>query len=144
MSPLEYQEWIKTHIPDPVLMDDKSRLYEYLDILSSDESPIIYKEFALKGLGMIAMKYNSDPIILCGALPLIKEQLLSSHPTLISQSIRTLTFIADNNGKDDIIQEEIHILIRSIISEREIPQNIKNMGLKFYFKILDTPLDNLI
>lgn len=144
MSPMEYQEWVKTHIPDPVPMDDKSRLYEYLDVLSSNESPIIYKEFALKGLGMIAMKYNSDPIILCGALPLIKEQLLSSHPTLISQSIRTLTFIADNNGKNDIFQEKIHVLVRSIISEKKIPQNIKDMGLKFYFKMLDTPLDSSI
>lgn len=134
---MEMQEWIKINIKDPLPMDDKSRLYELLNVLSDDNSCTAYKDFAIKGLGMMATKYGTDSIILCGALSLIKDQLSSSNPILIAQSIRTLTCIANNGGDQDIIQEKLHILVRNIISEKSTPNYVKEMGLPFYFKISD-------
>ena len=59
---------------------------------------------------MMSVKYSASPIILCGGLPLIKEQLLSSNPILISQSIRTLKFISNHGGEKDIKEEGLDIL----------------------------------
>jgi len=142
MTPKEIQEWIKINIKDPIPMDDKSRLYEYLDVLSNTDSPIPYKEFALKGLEMIASNYSAHSIILCGALPLIRDQLNSPHPMLIAQSIRTLTSLANNGCEKEIIQEKLHTLVRNIVSIKSTPQYVKEQGIKFYFKMLDTPLDH--
>lgn len=136
-----FQKWLTVNVKDPLPMDDKSRLHEYLDILSS-ESQVVHKDFALKGIGVLAIKYSASPIILCGAIPIIKEQLQSDHPTLIAQSIRTLTFISKHGGHKDILEERLHILIRNVISKKELPQYVKDIGLKFYFAILDMPLEN--
>ena len=136
----ELQEWIKINIKDPIPMNDKSRMHELLEVLSSGDSSIPFKDFALKGLGMMSTEYGAEFIILCGALPLIKQQLLSSNPILISQSIRTLTLISNSGGEEDIINEKVHIMVRSIISNKEIPKHIKDQGLKLYFKTLDAPL----
>lgn len=142
LTPWELIEWIKVNIKDPVPMDDKSRMHELLDVLSSDDASVSFKDFALKGLGMMAVKYSADFIILCGALPLIKSQLLTNNPILISQCIRTLTLIADNGGERDVMNEKVHIMVRSIASDKETPQHIKDQGLKLYFRILDTPLEH--
>jgi hypothetical protein len=142
LTPKEYQEWIQNNVKDPVLMDDKSRLHELLDVLSSDDTSIPFKDFALKGLGMMAIKYSADPIILCGAIPLIKNQLNSQNPILIAQSIRTLLFIANNGGDEEIMREKVHMIVRNIASEKNTPQHIKNMGLTLYFRILDIPLEH--
>jgi len=141
-TPWELMEWIKVNIKDPIPMDDKSRMHELLDVLSSDEISISFKDFALKGLGMMAVKYSADFIILCGALPLIKNQLLSNNPILISQSIRTLTFIANNGGEKDIMHEKVHMIVREISSNKNTPKHIKDQGTKLYFRILDTPLEH--
>jgi len=141
-TPQEAIEWIKKNVRDPLPIDDKSRLHEYLDILSNDSSNTVYKEFALKGLSMIAIKYNASPIILCGALPLIRDQLLSPHPTVIAQSIRTLSILSDKGGLNDICKDKTDIFVRNLISKKDIPKYVKDMGLKFYFKMLkETPLD---
>jgi hypothetical protein len=140
-DPVErFKKWLEANIKDPIPMDDKSRLHEFLDVISSPDTEIPYKEFALKGLSMMAIKYSAHPIITCGALPLISHQLLSPHPPIIAQCIRTLTFIANHGGKKDIRQEKLHMVIRNLVSEKRTPQYIKDMGLKFYFEILDTPL----
>ena len=90
----------------------------------------------------MAVKYSADFIILCGALPLIKNQLLSNNPILISQSIRTLTFIANNGGEKDIMHEKVHMIVREISSNKNTPKHIKDQGTKLYFRILDTPLEH--
>jgi hypothetical protein len=137
----ELIEWIKVNIKDPIDMDDKSRMHELLDVLSSDETSVAFKDFALKGLGMMAVKYSAEFIIICGALPSIKSQLLSNNPILISQCIRTLTLIANNGGEKDIMDEKVHMMVRSIVSDKNTPKHIKDQGLKLYFRILDTPLE---
>ena len=47
--------------------------------LSLPDLSIQYKDFALKGLGMLSVKYSASPIILCGGLQLIKKQILSTN-----------------------------------------------------------------
>lgn len=111
LTPMEIQEWIKVNIKDPLPMDNKSRLYEYLDVLSDDDTPIAYKDFALKGLGILSIKYSASPIILCGGLQLIKQQILSTNTILISQSVRTLSMIAKYGGEEDIKEEGLNDLI---------------------------------
>jgi hypothetical protein len=141
-NPVErFQKWLSANVKDPIPMDDKSRLHEYFDILSSQDSPIMYKDFALKGLGMLSIKYSSEPIILCGIIPLIKIQLTSPYPPLVAQSIRTLTFLSDHGGQKELLNEKIHITVRNLVSDKSTPKYIKEIGLKFYFKMLDGPLE---
>lgn len=138
-----FYKWLEANVRDPLPMDDKSRIHEYFEVLSTPDSPTMYKDFALKGFGMMAMKYSASPIILCGALPVIKEQLFSPCQIIVSQAIRTLTFIANHGGQQDICNEKIHLTVRQIISNKNMPQYVKDAGLKFYFKILDEiPLDH--
>jgi hypothetical protein len=141
-DPVErFQKWLNANVKDPSPMDDKSRLHEFLDVISSPDTDIMYKDFALKGLGMMAIRYSASPIILCGAIPVIKKQLSSPHPQLIAQSIRTLIFMANHGGQSDLLDEKIHITVRNIVSNKDTSPYIKKMGMKFYFKILDTPLN---
>jgi hypothetical protein len=140
-NPVErFQKWIAANVKNPIPMDDKSRLHEYFDILSSDSS-IMYKDFALKGLGMLSIKYSAEPIILCGIIPVIKYQLTSPYPPIVAQAIRTLTYMANHGGQKELLNEKIHIQVRNIVANKNTPKYIKDMGLKFYFKILDAPLE---
>lgn len=142
-DPVErFQRWLAANVRDPLPMDDKSRLHEFLDILSSHDTEIPYKDFALKGMGMMAVKYTASPIILCGAIPVIKQQLLSPHPNLIAQSIRTLMLMERNGGQKELLEEKIHITVRNIISNKNTPSYVKEMGMKFYFIMLDAPLEH--
>jgi len=142
-NPVErFQKWLTANVKDPVSMDDKSRLHEFLDILSSPDTEIPYKDFALKGLGMMAIKYTASPIILCGAIPVIKKQLSSPHTNLVAQSIRTLIFLDTHGGKKELFDERLHIVVRDIVSNKNTPSYIKEMGMKFYFSMLDGPLEH--
>jgi hypothetical protein len=140
MTPMEAQQWIKDNIADPVPMDDKSKLHECLDALSSDDASISYKDFALKSLGVMSCKYGANIIVMCGALPMILKQL--SEPILLPQAIRTLNFISKHGGDKLIRDDKVHIHIRNIVSNKLLPKYIQNDGMKLYYTILNIPLEN--
>lgn len=136
----QFMQWIKTHAHDPLPMDSTIRLNEYMEVLSTIESPIMYKDFAIKGIGMLILKYNYNLVVISGALPLLKDQLLSNNDILIYQSIRTLNYIVIQGGSPDLFQNHIQDALKIILSKQSLPLHIKQHGSNLYFSILDKGL----
>jgi len=132
-------EWIKENIKEPVPMNDKSRVHELLDVLSHEDHTVPEIDGALNALGMMSVRYGAFFIIMCGAIPLIKKYLLSDIKPLSFQAARTLKYIAKTGGCEELIQENIHEDLRSIIIDINKDFDIRDMCANAYGWILANP-----
>ena len=127
-TPTQTMEWIKENIHDPIPQNDKSRLSEWMDVLThEDDHSLPEKEAALKALGLMSLRYGAFFVITCGIVPLIKHYLLSDNRQLSLQAARSVKYIAQSGGCDELIQDGIDEDLKSIVRNIHKDFDIRDM-----------------
>lgn len=126
----KYIEWIELNVKDPIPLNDKSRLPEMIDILSNPTSSIVEIDTSLKSIGMMSMRYGSSFIFMCDLMPLIHKHLLSNNIIIVSQCIRTLKYISQYGGCDNL-KDEVPFL-QQIYMNPKMDFFIRDEAMKTY------------
>jgi|MudIll2142460700_1097286.scaffolds.fasta_scaffold782436_2 hypothetical protein len=98
-------------------LDDKMRIGENIENLSSD-NPYI-RSVAAEYTGRIAVKYGSELVLLCGALPLLMDCLKSEYPGLIYRAAIAISDIAKGGGTDAILDENIADMLMEMMKSSQ-------------------------
>lgn len=138
-TPTMSMEWIKEHIPEPIPMSDKTRLHEILDILSHENHTIPEKEGALNALGKMSIRYGAYFIIMCGSIPLIKQYLTCDNKILSLQAARSIKYIAQSGGIEELVVEGVHKELKYIIIDIHKDFDLRDSCATAYGWILAEP-----
>jgi hypothetical protein len=114
-------KFIAEHVKDPLLIDDKTRINEYMNILENPESSIAYKCFALNGLGRIANTHGAAILDVYDAVPVIISELKSDDPIICFEAARCVRCITKHDGEGCVA---IHLL-QDVIARVDVPDHLK-------------------
>jgi len=132
-------EWIKENIKDPIPLSDKRRVHELMDILTHDGHSDPEKCGAINAIGFMSIRYGSYFIVMCGVIPVIKKYLLSESKSLALSSIMIIKYIAQSGGCEELIQNEIDKILKSIIINIESDYDLRNAAATSYGWIIADP-----
>lgn len=110
------------NIKDLIPQDDKSHLNSYifdLDMPDDDDGASVIKGFAADSLGMMARKYESEFLILCGVIPHIKQNLYSKHHHVLTSVARGCVNIALSGGATELKKEGFHARFLELIKDEK-------------------------
>jgi hypothetical protein len=138
-SATQSMDWIRDNIADPTPMNDKSRLHEMMDVLSHDGHSDAEKGGALKALGFMSIRYGAFFVIMCGIIPVIKQYLVGDNKPLAIQAARSLKYIAQSGGCEELIQENIHEDLRLIITDISKNQDLRDICATAYGWMVSNP-----
>src|SRR5512137_2361633 len=136
---IKSMEWIRDNIPEPTPMNDKSRLHEMMDVLSHEDHCDAEKDGALKALGFMSIRYGAFFVIMCGIIPIMKQYLIGENKMLAMQAARSLKYIAQSGGCEELIQENIHEDLRLIITDINKKQELRDLCAAAYGWIMSNP-----
>jgi len=109
-------------IPDPLPGDDKTNINNYLyDLeLSDDEAGVgIIKTYAVENLGKMALRYDAELLMICGALPHIKKALYNSNDHVVAATARACSYIAQSGGAQALLDEGFSLILMSVATDSQ-------------------------
>lgn len=132
-------EWIKENIKEPIPLSDKKRVHELLDVLTHDGHTEPEKCGAINAIGFMSMRYGAFFIVMCGVIPVIKKYLISESKPLALSSIMIIKYIAQSGGCEELIDDEIDEILKSIIINIEKDYDLRNAAATSYGWIISNP-----
>lgn len=109
-------------IPDPIPGDDKTNINNYIyDLELSDDEPgiSIIKTYALENLGRMALRYDSDLLIICGVIPHIIKSLHNKNDHVVSAAAIACGCIARSGGAQALLNEGVSLILMSIATDNQ-------------------------
>lgn len=92
------------NIKDPIPVDDKSRIHEYIDIIENTSSSIVSKYCAIKFLGLICQRYGYNILEIFDAVSCITDNINSDITQIKFESLRSCYILMKHGGYDEIKQ----------------------------------------
>jgi len=107
-------------IPDPIPGNDKSNINNYIfDLNMSDDEPgaSIMKTYAAENLGQMALRYDANLLIICGAIHYIKKALHNPNDDVVTATARACSQIAQSGGTQVLLEEGVTLILMSIATD---------------------------
>lgn len=107
-------------IRDPTPGNDKSNINNYIfDLEMSDDEPgvVVMKTYAVDCLGQMALRYDANLLILCGAIPHIKRALHNPNDQVVAATARACSCIAQAGGTQVLLDEGFTLILMSIATD---------------------------
>ena len=116
-------------------LDDKSHINEYiydLELPDDADGVSVIKGYAAESIGRMALKYDSNFIIICGSIPHLKNNLHSKHNHVIASVARACTCIAHTGGAIELKNNGFDELLKNIIKTDSIPFYVRTECARAY------------
>jgi hypothetical protein len=101
-------------IPDPAPGDDKTNINSYIfDLELNDDEPGVgvRKTYAADNLGLMALRYDAELLIICGVIPHIKK---------------ACSYIAQSGGAQILLDEGFSTIFMSIASDLQRRYHVRD------------------
>jgi len=116
-------------IPDPVPGDDKTNINSYIfDLELNDDEPgvSVRKTYAADNLGLMALRYDADLLIICGVIPHIKKALYNQSDHVVVATARACGYIAQSGGAQVLLDEGFSTILMSIASDLQRRYHVRD------------------